>query len=90
MEIKRAQPDIQTAVALLSTSVHSPDVYDYNKLAWTKRYLTAILELKLILQADELSKINWWVDVSFAVHPNIQSGDLWVIHETNIEYKKFN
>jgi len=27
----------------------------------------------LILQADDLSKMNWWVDASFALHPNLRS-----------------
>jgi len=27
----------------------------------------------LTQQADDLSKMNWWVDASFAVHPNMRS-----------------
>jgi len=70
---KRARPDIQTAVAFLSTRVQSPDVDDYKKLARTMRYLRATSKLRLTLQADDLSKMNWWVDASFAVHPNMRS-----------------
>jgi len=36
---KRARPDLQTAVAYLSTRVKSPDVDNYKKLARMMRYL---------------------------------------------------
>ena len=36
---KRARPDIQTAVAFLSTRVQNPDTDDYKKLTRTMRYL---------------------------------------------------
>jgi len=55
---KRARPDIQTAVAFLSTRVQSPDVDDYKKMAHSMRYLRETSELLLTLQADDLSKMN--------------------------------
>ena len=61
---KRVRPDIQTAVTFLSTRVHSPDVDHYKKLTRTLKYLRATAELMLTLQADNLTKINWWVDAS--------------------------
>ena len=36
---KRARPDLQTAVAFLSTRVKSPDEDDYKKLTWVMHYL---------------------------------------------------
>jgi len=58
-------------VAFMSTRVR--DVDDYKKLARSMRYLRATSKLKLTLQAEDLSKMNWWVDASFAVHPNMRS-----------------
>jgi len=65
--------DIQDAVAFLSLRVQNPDFDDYKKLTRTMRYFRATTELGLTLQADNLKSINWWVDESFAVHPNMRS-----------------
>ena len=70
---KRARPDIQTAVAFLSTRVQNPDTDDYKKLTRTMRYLRGTSGLGLTLKADNIAKISWWVDASFAVHPNMRS-----------------
>jgi len=53
--------------------VQSPDVDDYKKLAHNMRYLRATSKLKLSLKADDLTKMSWWVDASFSVHPNMRS-----------------
>jgi len=37
------------------------------------RYLRAITELGLTMKADNLTRISWWVDASFAVHLNMLS-----------------
>jgi hypothetical protein len=70
---KRARPDIQTAVAFLSTRVKSPDGHDYRKLARVMRYLRATMDLPLTLEASHISTIKWWVDGAFAVHPDMRS-----------------
>jgi len=43
------------------------------RLTKTLRYLRAITELGLTIKADNLTRISWWVDASFAVHPNMLS-----------------
>ena len=71
---KWAQPDIQTAVAFLTTQVKGPDTNDYKKLAHMIRYcLCGVLNLALMLEADNMHIIKWWVDVSFAVHSDMKS-----------------
>ena len=70
---KRARPDIQTAVAFLTTRVKLPDRDDYKKLARVMKYLRATVDLSLILEADDLNVVKWWVDGSFAVHPDMKS-----------------
>ena len=70
---KRARPDVQTAVAFLSTRVKSPDVDDYKKLGRTLKYLRGTLYMPLVLEADDMQIIKWWVDASFAVHPDMRS-----------------
>ncbi len=70
---KRARPDVQTAVAFLTTRVKSPDVDDYKKLARVMKYLRGTLNLTLTLEATNLDVVKWWVDGSFAVHPDMRS-----------------
>jgi Reverse transcriptase (RNA-dependent DNA polymerase) len=70
---KRARPDIQTAVAFLTTRVKAPDVDDYKKLARVMKYLDGSQHLTMTLEADDLSVVKWWVDGSYAVHPDMRS-----------------
>ena len=70
---KRARPDIQTAVAFLCTRVKGPDIDDYKKLTRVMRYLRSTAEMPLMLQADNMHVMKWWVDASFAVHPDMKS-----------------
>jgi len=58
---KRARPDIQTAIAFLSSRVQNPDTDDYKKLTKTMRYLRGTSGLGLTLKADNLARKSWWV-----------------------------
>ena len=69
---KRARPDIQTAVAFLTTRVKGPDVDDYKKLRRVMRYLRATKDMPLTLEADHTHVLKWWVDASYAVHPDMK------------------
>jgi hypothetical protein len=70
---KRGRPDIQTAITFLCTRVQQPTKDDYNKLSRTIKYLRSTVYLVLRLSADNLNVIKWWVDVSYAVHPDMKS-----------------
>jgi hypothetical protein len=69
---KRARP-VQATVAFLTTRVQQPDVDDYKKLRRTMQYLCATVNLPLTLEADNAHIVKWWVDASFAVHPDMKS-----------------
>lgn len=69
---KRARPDTCTLIAFLTTQVREPDVDDWVKLAHLIKYIRGTKELPLILSADGSGVIKWWVDGSFAVHPNMR------------------
>ncbi len=70
---KRARPDIQTAVAFLTTRVRAPDVDDYKKLARVMKYLRGTADLSLTLEADNSNVLRWWIDGAFAVHGDMKS-----------------
>ena len=70
---KRARPDIQAAVAFLSTRVTQPDCDDYKKLGRAMKYLQKTITLTLTLEADELQLIQWWIDGAFATHQDMRS-----------------
>ena len=69
---KRARPDISLAIAFLTTRVKGPDVDDWHKLRHLIKYLRATRELPLILGADVTGVLSWYVDASFAVHPDMR------------------
>lgn len=70
---KRGRPDIQTAIAFLTTRVKSPDVDDYKKLKRMIQYLRATAGLVLRLEADNLHVVQWWVDGAYGVHGDYRS-----------------
>jgi len=70
---KRARPDIQTAVANLSTRVKAPDVDNKKKLRIVMRYLRATWDLPLTLEADAARQPGWWIDASFGIHHDMES-----------------
>ena len=70
---KRARPDIQQPISLLCTRVKDPNESDWNKLVRMMKYLNGTRDKRLTLKADSLKVIKWYVDASFAVHPDFKS-----------------
>jgi hypothetical protein len=70
---KRTQPDLLLAVSFLTEHVLHPATDDWKKLGHCLRYLAAMKHLPFVCSADETGSIRWWVDASFAVHPNMCS-----------------
>jgi hypothetical protein len=69
---KRARPDTCTAVAFLTTRVRKPDKDDWAKMVHMMKYLRGTKNLPLILGANGSGILKWWIDASFAVHPNMR------------------
>jgi hypothetical protein len=53
--------------------VSTPDIDDLGKLKRVMRYLRDTKDLALTLEASGDGVIRWWVDASFAVHPNMRN-----------------
>ena len=71
---KRARPDIQPIVSVLCTRVKQPTEKAFNKLVRMMKYLTSTRKdtLKLSIK-DGINKLEWFIDASFAVHPDFRS-----------------
>ena len=70
---KRARPDIQTAIAFLTTRVSEPDQDDWKKLRRLIGYLKGTEKFVLTLCADSAWVAKWYVDAAYAVHNNMKS-----------------
>ena len=70
---KHTQPDLQTAVSFLTMRVWEPDKDDYKKLGQCIRYLHDNVDILLTLEINNSGILCWWVDGSFAIHPDMKS-----------------
>jgi hypothetical protein len=64
----RCRKDTQTAVAFLTTRVRDPDEDDWKKLRRLLQYIKGTIRLPLILRADTMNVVKWWVDAAYALH----------------------
>jgi hypothetical protein len=55
------------------TRVTQQNVDDWKKLTQGIQYLCGSKDLYLTLEADDGVAIKWWIDASFAVHPDMRS-----------------
>jgi hypothetical protein len=69
---KKARPDISLSIAFLTTRVKGPDIDNWHKLCHLVEYLRSTRGLPLILAADGTGVLSWYVDASFAVHPDMR------------------
>ena len=60
------------AIKFMTTRVRSIDEDDWAKLVHLIKYIRGIHNLSRTLIANESGILKWWVDASFAVHPNMQ------------------
>jgi hypothetical protein len=68
---KHARSDTCAAIAFLMMRVQAPDKDDWTKIVHSMKYLRGTRTLPLILNASGSGILKWWVDASFAVHPNM-------------------
>ena len=70
---KRARLDIAPTVAILASRVQGPTQGDWNRLVRLMRCIRSTKGWHLTLSADDLRVIKWFIDASFAVHPDFKS-----------------
>ena len=52
--------------------MRNPDKDDRKKLRRLLRYLKRIIKLSLILRADVVNVLKWWMDASYAAHDGMR------------------
>jgi len=70
---KRSRPDIHLTITVLCTKVKDPKQSDWKKLVRMMKYLNRTKNDKLVLGADNVSEMKWFVDASFGVHHDFRS-----------------
>jgi hypothetical protein len=70
---KRARPDIQPAIAFLTTRVREPNEQDWFKLLKMMNYLNNTQEDVLLLGINDTFDVTWHLDAAFAVHNDKKS-----------------
>ncbi|CAJ1938572.1 unnamed protein product [Cylindrotheca closterium] len=70
---KRARLDMHPTVAILASQVQNPNQSDWHKLVRLMTYMHSTKKWHLTLSADNLQVMKWFVDASFAVHPDFKS-----------------
>jgi hypothetical protein len=73
---KRARPDILLAISFLTTRVKEPDSDDWKKLIRVLGYLRGTMKLCHTIVCDNINKLTWYIDGSYAIHDDMrgQSG----------------
>ena len=64
---------MQTLTASLCTLVKEPTGDDWGKLLQGMKFIQQTVNDKLLIHIDDIRLICWWVDASFAVHPDFRS-----------------
>ena len=59
-------------IAFLKTKVRKPDEDNWKKLRRLLGYLKRTIKLPLILRANGVNVLKWWVDTSYAAHENMR------------------
>ena len=69
---QQGRPDIRMAISFLRGRLTCPDEDDFKKLTRMIRYLRHTLHMCLVLSKDDTDNIRWWIDASYAVHPDMR------------------
>ena len=71
--IKKARPNIETAVAYIHIRVTKSDVDDWKKLQRVLAWLKTTINYARIILATGFMDLHTWVDAAYAVHSNMRS-----------------
>ena len=58
----RCRKDVQTAISFLTKRARKPDEDNWKKLRRLLGYLKRTIKLALIIRAEGVNVLKWWVD----------------------------
>ena len=70
---KRSRPDIETAVAFLTTRVSKSDIDDWKKLKRLMTWMNQTKDNTRVIGAKNVHELYTWIDAAFAVHMDMRS-----------------
>jgi hypothetical protein len=70
---KRARPDIDPAIAFLSSRVNDTSKDDWKKSLRVLGFLKGTINDALTLEADDTNTLTWCTDAAFAAHADVKS-----------------
>jgi hypothetical protein len=70
--MKRARPDLETAVSFLMTRVSKSDEDDWRKLKRCLGFIKGTMNDKRVIGADNINELFVWVDASHAIHGDMR------------------
>ncbi len=87
---KWGRPDIILVISFLTTRVKQPDEDDWKKLCRVLNYLHLTSSLVLTLSCENLDKLTWYIDGSYAVHGDVkgQSSEILVTNGPMVQWTK--
>ena len=68
---KRSRPDTCTSLSFLTTRVRETNKYDWGDLFHIIKYIRGTRDIPFILRTNDSGVLKWWIDASYAVHPNM-------------------
>ena len=71
--MKRARPDLETAISYLCTRVTKSDIDDWGKLKRVIAYIKSTIEDVRIIGANDLQTVFTWIDAAYAVNSDMRS-----------------
>ena len=71
--MKRARPDLETAIAFLCSRVSKSDKDDWLKLKRVIAYVKCTIDDVRVIGASSLADIYTWIDAAYAVNPDMKS-----------------
>ena len=70
--IYRSWPNINTAIAFLTTRTKQPNMDNHKNLACCVRYIRATVDMPLTIEAINSSLMRWWINAACGVHPDMK------------------
>ena len=70
---KISWPNIDQAIALISSRVKDTNKGSWKRLMWAMSFLKGTINVVLMLQADDTNTLTWYIGIAISVHADMES-----------------